>query len=286
MGESTIQSPKRPVRRPYHLPVKKKKTTKWWKRPWDWTADTKISIISLVASAAAVFISVHYNSAQKNLAEEGELVKLTTTIAGQLAQQPSRSGKEGFLAHSARLSATDSKLGVEAREGVVLISDLENKKDKVSAIEYIEVAQALAKTGDNSTAANYYKKAKDAPPHTPVTRAAALRYLGELYYYLYYPDYGRKYLLQAADIFREPLLATPLYVARAITLQYVTDAYFQLFWARCDNARKDMAFAEAAMVYYTNTKHPVKRHYNTNATIQWYKHKYNKRSSRICGGNV
>jgi hypothetical protein len=284
MGESTIRPPSRPVRRPYHLPVKKK--TKWWKQPKDWTASTWVALIALGASVAAVVISVHYNSAQKNLAEEGELVKLTTTIAGQLAQQQehSRSGKEGFLAHNARLSATDSKLGVEAREGVVLISDLENKKDKVSAIEYIEVAQALAKTGDNSTAINYYKKASGAPPHTPVTRATALRYLGELYYYLYYPEDGRKYLLQAADIFREPLLATPLYVARSITLAYVIDAYFQLFWTRCDNAREDMAFAEGAMVYYTEDA--VKRRYETTDTIQWYKHKYNKMSSRMCSGSV
>jgi hypothetical protein len=212
-------------------------------------------VVALAATAAALF-QLYYSSRQKTVAEQEQLVKLTTAIAGQIAQeQTTTSQATGNLSRSARSDALVAKLMVEGQAGIVLIDDLANKDKGVAGYEYIEVAQALAIGGDKAGAIEMYKAALKAQPSTAVTRATALRYMGVLYYGIDQHWIGHPTMMRAARVFSKPPLGARSYIVNAIAQAYVMDAWYQLDLRSpgCSTARADVQAAQKALGSYAES---------------------------------
>jgi len=133
---------------------------------------------AIVAAGVSAF-QVSIAKQQNAVAEQEQLVSLTASIAQQLAQQQTTvTQAAGNLTGAARTAAeSNATLGlvatltVEGQAAAVLISSLHG--DGVAGIEYVQVARALASSGDTGQAITFYKDAVDAPPHDAVTRANA-----------------------------------------------------------------------------------------------------------------
>jgi tetratricopeptide (TPR) repeat protein len=261
---------------PTEQPTKTKKKDKNKKK--DKHTSTWVAVVSALAAIAALVISgwqVHLASKQNTVAEQEQLLKLTTDIAEQLAQEQTTTNQVTAANGTALSDKLVSNLMVEGQAGTVLIDDL--KDSGVAAFEYIEVARALFYGGNAARAITYYQAALEAPPRNAVTRASALRYLGILYYQVDQPRIGHQTLMRAAKVFSEErLVANRSYIVNSIAQAYVVDAYHQLApYKGCSTARDDMRAARKAMGSYAPS-----------SLVGWFTNSVGKAYQAKCSGSL
>jgi hypothetical protein len=193
---------------------------------------------ALTAVVAAVISAWSVNTAKQadTATKQQQLLNLTFTIA----QQFDVSQTQGI---------TD-QLEAEGEAGAVLINDLNG--NGVASIEYIQVARALNNDGHGIAAATFFKKAVNAPPYDPETRATALRYLAVFYYHINQPMAGRRYAMQAVKALNRSSKEPRFFRANAIAQAYYLDADAQLDTkGGCPIAARDMAAGQKALGTYS-----------------------------------
>ena len=201
-----------------------------------------------LASAVAAVISVFFVYKQVNAANQGntvaeqqQLVTLTTTIVQQL-NQLSASTSSGQIALS-------DELTLEGQSAETVITELHGIG--VTGAEYEEVATALTNgEGYTTEALPYYQKAVNTPPYDVGTQASALRGEAALYYELGQPDTGHEYFMQAVNVFNGNVMAQ--YAKdNNIAQSYLADAEYDLNFTEnhlnfngCSMAATDIKNAE------------------------------------------
>jgi tetratricopeptide (TPR) repeat protein len=251
MGETTTQPTNRatgqPVDKPTDHSQKKTRDTSTW-----------IALASAATAIVAAAISgfqVNLASRQNTVAEQQQLVNLTTLIEQQLTRQGTITTTPKGLAGTAVAARTGqgafAQIGVEGQAAAVLIRSLHGAG--VAGMEYIEVARALDTSGDTRDAITYYKDALTAPPNDPTTHAIALNFLGGIYYGLGRNVIAHQYFMRAAKAFAGHILMRRAYVAQNAAAQYLTDANFQIYIKGCRIAKADMTAAKRTLGSYTPT---------------------------------
>jgi tetratricopeptide (TPR) repeat protein len=250
MGGTTTQPADHPSSQPTGHPASQQKNhpaKKKKRHVATWIALASAGAAIVAAGVSAFQVSVA--SQQNAVAEQEQLVSLTASIAQQLAQQQTTvTQAAGNLTGAARAAAeSNATLGlvatltVEGQAAAVLINSLHG--DGVAGIEYVQVARALASSGDTGQAITFYKDAVDAPPHDVVTRANALRNEAALYYGLGQNVIAHQDMIRAATIYRGHVELTKSLIDNSIAQAYLGDAEFQLLIKGCHIAAADLAAA-------------------------------------------
>lgn len=207
------------------------------------------SAAGAIAAAIVAFLQVHEASKQNIVAEQQELLQLTTTIVQQDADQNSAEDQAaGKLTGSARLSALStvdvawtSQLLAEGEAGAVLINELGGRG--VASIEYTLVASALVTGEDDELAIRYYQDAVNAPPKSPLTEADALRGEGTVYYDLGDNARGHTLMMQAAQAYAGQQDLTRAEIADGVGQSYAEDAWNEMEAGNCTAGEAEAAEA-------------------------------------------
>jgi tetratricopeptide (TPR) repeat protein len=256
MGETTIQPANQatghPASEPTDHPPKKKKKKKKKRHVATWIA--LASAATALVAAAISGLQVNLAGKQNTVAEQQQLVNLTSLIGQQFAQQGTSTtgtlkGLAGTQAAANATQAEVAQLTVEGQAAAVLIRGLNG--DGVAGIEYVDVARALYFSGDTTDAITYYSDAQNAPPYDATTHALALRYLGGVYYQLGQKAVAHRDYMRATKVFSRHSLQTRNYIANAIAQAYLADAGYQILIKGCHIAAADMVAAHRAMGSYT-----------------------------------
>jgi tetratricopeptide (TPR) repeat protein len=222
---------------------------------------TWLALASAVTAVVAAGISarqVNVATAQNTMAEQEQLVTLTTTIAQQLAQEQVSGNQAaanqglttllGPLEIQAESNASPvavAELTADGQAAAVLISNLHGIG--VAGIEYVEVANALATGGDTAQAITFYADAVNAPPGDTVTRANALRNEAAIYYYLGQNATAHQDMMDAARLFTGHVVLTHSLIERSIAQAYLADSYYQILIKGCRVALADIQAASQAL---------------------------------------
>jgi len=235
-------------------PPKKKKKKKWHGATWIALASAATAIVA----AGISFNQVNLAAQQNTVAEQEQLVTLTTTITNQLAEtQPSSapSATASSAPSSANLAQVTGEanaeqgvvagLAADGQAAAVLINSLHG--NGVAGIEYVQIARALEAGGEVDPAITFYKDAITVSPGDVVTRGDALRYMAALYYLLGKNVIGHQDMVKAARIFSGHVVLTHLLIEESIAEAYLGDAYFQLLIDGCHVAITDLQAALLAV---------------------------------------
>ena len=250
MGETTIQPANQaaghPGNKPTDHPPKKKRHASTW--------IALASAATAVAAAVLAGFQVNVASTQNTVAEQEQLVSLTSLIGQQLTQQnkPATNTLKGVAGTEAAAVTTQGELAqltVEGQAAAVLIHDLNGVG--IAGIEYVEVGRALQATGDTAEAISYYNDALTAPQDDRTTRATALRYLGNVYYGLGRNVIAHQDFMRATKAYSRDFLDTKDYVANGIAESYLGDAGHQLLIKGCRIALADIVAARRVMGSYS-----------------------------------
>lgn len=222
---------------------------------------TWLALASAVTAVVAAGISarqVNVAAAQNTVAEQEQLVALTTTIAQQLAQEQASGNQSaasqglttllGPLQVQADSSASPvvvAELTADGQAAAVLISSLHGTG--VAGIEYVEVANALAAGGDMTQAITFYNDAFNAPPGDVVTRANALRNEAAIYYSLGKNATAHQDMMDAARLFTGHVVLAQSLIERSIAQAYLADTYYQISIKGCRVAIADVRAAAQAL---------------------------------------
>jgi hypothetical protein len=214
-------------------------------------ASAATAIVAAVLSANQINVA----AAQNIVAEQEQLVTLTTTIAQQLAQgQASRNqsaasqglatllGPLQVQGESNASQVAIAELTADGQAAAVLINSLHG--NGVAGIEYVEVANALVAGGDMGQAITFYNDAVNAPPGDVVTRANALRNEASIYYSLGRNVIAHQDMMAAARLFTGHLALAHSLIERSIAQAYLADSYYQILIKGCQVASADVQAAE------------------------------------------
>lgn len=234
-------------------PQKKQKKKKWHTATWIALASAATAIIAAVISANQVNVA----AAQNIVAEQEQLVTLTTTIAQQLAQgqaSGNQSASQGLATLLGPLQVQGesnvsqvaiAELTADGQAAAVLINGLHG--NGVAGIEYVEVANALVAGGDMAQAITYYNDAVNAPPGDVVTRANALRNEASVDYSVGRNVIAHQDMIEAAKLFTGRVVLAQSLVERSIAQAYLADSYYQILLKDCLVADSDVHAAEDAI---------------------------------------
>ncbi|HWT49309.1 MAG TPA: DUF4189 domain-containing protein [Mycobacterium sp.] len=222
---------------------------------------TWLALASAVTAVVAAGISarqVNVAAAQNTVAEQVQLVTLTTTIAQQLAQEQASGNQSaasqglttllGPLEIQAEPNASPvvvAELTADGEAAAVLIGSLHGTG--VAGIEYVEVANALAAGGDMAQAITFYNDAVNAPPGDVVTRANALRNEAAVYYSLGQNATGHQDMMATARLFAGHVELAQSLIERSIAQAYLADTYYQILIKGCQVAVADVKGAIQAL---------------------------------------
>jgi tetratricopeptide (TPR) repeat protein len=217
---------------------------------------TWIALVSALAAIIAAVISeasVNVAKAQNNVAEQQQLVTITTNIEEQFTdEQTTENQAAGNLTGTARsIAVANAALGLtaeltaEAQAGAVLVTNLHG--NGVAGIEYVELGRALANYGDTAQAITYYSDAVEASPSDVPTRADALRFEAALFYSLGQNTIGHRDMMQAAKIYGGHPELTRSLIDNSIAQAYLEDAGYQTPIDGCHVAGTDLADAQHAI---------------------------------------
>jgi tetratricopeptide (TPR) repeat protein len=246
MANTASESPDRPPEKP--APHKKKK---WHIATWLALASAATAIVAAVISANQVNVA----AAQNAVAEQEQLLTLTTTIASQLAQGQAAGSQSATNPGLATLlgplvqvqddpgasQAVIPALTADGQAAAVIINSLGG--EGVAGIEYVEVANALAAAGDLAQALTFYKDAVNAPPGDVVTRANALRNEAGVYYSLGQNTTAHQDMMEAAKLFTGHLVLAQSLIESSIAQAYLADSYYQIQARDCQVALADVEAA-------------------------------------------
>jgi uncharacterized protein DUF4189 len=253
MTNTASESPDRP---PESLaPQKKQKKRKWHVATWLALASAATAIVAAGISADQVNVA----AAQNTVAEQEQLVTITTTIAQQLAQgqapgiqSAASQGLATLLGPLVQVQAESdasqvviAELTADGQAAAVLINGLHG--EGIAGIEYVEVANALAAGGDMAQALTFYNDAVSAPPGDVVTRANALRNEASVYYSLGQNGLAHQDMMQAARLFAGHVVLTQSLIERSIAQAYLADSYYQISIQGCGLAVADLQAALGAV---------------------------------------
>lgn len=130
-----------------------------------------MAAIAAVVAAVYTFWSAHVASEQNIAAEQQQLLTITTSIAGQIAdQQSTLTQAAGALTGTARKNAVNNasigvndQLTADGEAAQVLITKLGG--NGVAGVEYVQAGKALVDGGDIPDAIDDFEDAVNAPPH-------------------------------------------------------------------------------------------------------------------------
>jgi tetratricopeptide (TPR) repeat protein len=219
-----------------------------------WHAATWIALASAVTAIAAAGISfnqVNIAAEQNTVAEQTQLIALTTTITSQLAQgqtsgnQPAANSLEQVTGKANAVQAVVAELSAEGQAAAVLINSLHG--NGVAGIEYVQAARALQAGGETAQAITFYKAAIAVSPGDVGTRGDAWRFMAALYYSLGQNVIGHRDMMTAARIFRGHVELTHTLKEESIAQAYLGDAYYQLLNDSCHLAITDLEAALQAV---------------------------------------
>lgn len=250
MTDTASESTDRPSEN--HAPRKKKKL-----HVATWLA--LVSAATAVVAAAISANQVNVAAAQNTVAEQEQLVTLTTTIAQQLAQGQASGNQSAANQGLATLlgplvqeqgesnvsQVAIAELTADGQAAAVLIDNLHGAG--VAGIEYVEVANALVESGDMTQAITFYDDAVSAPPGDVVTRANALRNEAGVYYSLGQNVIAHQDMMEAAKLFAGHVELTQSLIERSIAQAYLADSYYQILIRGCQVALADVQGAAAAL---------------------------------------
>ena len=235
-------------------PQQKQKKKKWHVATWIALASAATAIVAALISANQVNVA----AAQNIVAEQEQLVTLTTTIAQQLAQGQASGNQSaaseglatllGPLQVQGESNASQvaiAELAADGQAAAVLINSLHGSG--VAGIEYVEVANALVAGGDMAQAITFYDDAVNAPPGDVVTRANALRNEAGVYYSLGRNVIAHQDMMAAARLFTGQVVLTQSLRERSIAQAYLADSYYQILIKGCQVAIADVQGAEDAI---------------------------------------
>jgi hypothetical protein len=184
--------------------------------------DTRVAIASALVAIIAVFFAYkqyHVTNQQNVAAEEDQLLALTTSIAQQLDQATPSTA-------AASITVTDD-LELDAQSAETVISELGG--NRVTGIEYLEVARALTRGGDATEAIHYFQDAEGAPPHDVSVEVAAMRLEGDFYYTLGQPVTGHSDIMQSIQLYLGSQVVMSTHIKdNDIAQAYLDDAANQL----------------------------------------------------------
>jgi tetratricopeptide (TPR) repeat protein len=202
------------------------------KKSFDWVA--LVAAIAAVVAAVYTFWSAHVASEQNIAAEQQQLLTITTSIAGQIAdEQSTLTQAAGALTGTARKNAinnasigVDNQLTADGEAAQVLITKLGG--NGVAGVEYVQVGKALVDGGDIADAIDDFEDAVNAPPHASDTEANALRNEGMLRYSLSQNAAAHQDYMRAVSVYADHPQLTQGDIRNSIALSYAGDAAYQI----------------------------------------------------------
>lgn len=219
------------------------------RHPATWIA--LASAVTAIVAAGISFNQVNVAAQQNTVAEQTQLVALTTTITSQFAQgqapshQSAATNLTQVTGEASAVQGVVAELSAEGQAAAVLINSLHG--NGVAGIEYVQAARALQAGGEEAQAISYYKDAIAVSPGDVTTRGDALRFLAALYYSLGRNMIGHQYMIEAAKIFMGHVELTNSLIEESIAEAYLGDAYFQLLIDGCRVAITDLRGALPAV---------------------------------------
>ena len=246
MGDAVIEATGRPPeKKATDVPPEKKKS-----HAATWIA--LASAATAIVAAGISFNQVNVAGEQNTVAEQTQLVGLTTTITGQLAQSQASSSQSGNPSAGSNLAQVTgeanavqgvvAELSAEGQAAAVLINSLHG--NGVAGIEYVQAARALQTGGEEAQAITFYKDAIAVSGGDVGTRGDAWRFMASLYYSLGQNVTGHRDMMTAARIFQGHVELTHSLIEESIAQAYLGDAYYQLL---NDSCRVAIADLEAAL---------------------------------------
>lgn len=220
----------------------------WWQKTGRWMERNAANVVLpaltvLVTAVAGTFAALYAHGQiaaadeQKVVAQQQELLTLAVDIEQEpTAKERATAPLKGTLLLNTQVQFQD-ELTSYAQTAQLIIGNLAN--GEVSSFEYVQVAKALAATGNNFAALKYFQRAAAAHGATPDTRAAALRNEAGVRYSLRETGLAHQENIQAVQVFAHYPDLTRTDAGNNMAQSYLDDASSEIAAANCPIALAD-----------------------------------------------